>query len=452
MSIPVKKNDDITLEITSMNAEGAGVGRFEGFTVFVPFALPGETVKAHVVKVTKSYAAAKLLAVDIVSEDRVAPLCPLYGRCGGCSLQHMSYPAQLEYKRSRVASALERIGGFKEIRVSATIPSTNTLRCRNKAGFPFGSKDGRVVWGLYAPRSHRLIEAADCPIEKNEAVIAANAIAEWANENGIAAYSEDTGEGLLRHVVTRIASHGVSVCAVSSGELPCKEELITKLISSVPHLRSVVNNINPDNTNVIMGPVNRVIWGDESVLHNICGLDYSVSCESFLQVNTDQTEKLYSLAIEGLGLDKSMNVADVFCGIGTITLLLAKRAAHAVGIEYVPRAIENAKENSRMNGVTNADFICGPAEKVLPRLVAEGKRFDALVLDPPRKGADPAVLDAIAASGAKRIAYISCDPATLARDLKILSEKGYLIGSVTPVDMFPMTAHIETVTLITRVG
>lgn len=446
----MSKNDDITLEITGMTAEGAGVGRYEGFAVFVPNALPGETVAAHIIKVTKGYAVGKLTEVLKESPERAVPPCPLYFRCGGCSLQHMSYEAQLEFKRVQVRDALTRIGGFNGVFVRHTIGMRDPLKYRNKGSFPFGEADGRPCWGLYAARSHRLIPADDCVIERPEAVLAANAVRDWAEANRVSIYNEESCSGVLRHVVTRALTGGTAVCVVTTGELPHEEDLVERLKKALPELRSIVHNINRRDTNVICGDEYRTVWGEDTVTQSICGMEFEVSAESFLQVNPEQTEKLYKLAVDGLGLTGRETVADVFCGIGTISLLLAGSAGSVVGIEYVEKAIEDAKRNAERNGIENAEFFCGAAEKLLPRLVREGRKFDAVVLDPPRKGADAMVLEAIAASGAAKIAYVSCDPATLARDLKILHGFGYNIDSVQPVDMFPMTGHIETITLITR--
>lgn len=450
MSAPVKKNDDISLEINGMTSEGSGVGRVDGFAVFVPFALPGERVSAHIIKASGSYAVGKLIRVETPSPERREPLCPVFSKCGGCSLQHMSYEAQLEFKRGVVHDALERLGGFEGVDVLPTIGMDEPLRYRNKGSFPFAEVKGRVRCGLFAPRSHRLIDIDDCIIESESAVCAARAVRDWANEYGVAAYDELTGRGVLRHVVTRECTGGCSVTVVTTGGLPHKEELIRALQGAVPRLVSVVHNVNSKSTNVICGNENRVIFGERSIMHTLCGLDFEVSAESFLQVNSIQTEKLYTLAAEALELSGGDTAADVFCGIGTITLMLAKRAKSVIGIEYVERAIMDARANALRNGIDNAEFFAGAAEELLPRLVAEGRRFDCVSLDPPRKGAEPEVLAAIANSGARRIAYVSCSPATLARDLKILASYGYEIRSVQPVDMFPMTAHVESVVLITK--
>lgn len=452
MSAPLKKNDEIEVTITGMTSDGSGIGRHDGFAVFVPYALVGETVRAHIIKVACSYAVGKLCEITKPSPDRRDPSCPVFYKCGGCALMHMSYEAQLEFKRNTVKDALERIGGFRGIFVPPVIGMDDPYRYRNKGSFPFAPVGERAAWGLYAPKSHRLIDVSDCVIEKDDAVNAAKAVCRWANEFAVPAYDELSGKGVLRHVVTRSLSGGAAVCVVTTGKLPHKDGLVSAIRASVPNVKSILHNINPNSTNVILGKVTRLVWGDGTVKQNVGGFDFSVSAESFLQVNPSQTEKLYSLAVGCLGLTKDMNVCDLYCGIGTITLMLAKKAAGAVGIEFVPKAIADAKENAAANGMGNAEFYCGSAETVLPRLVSEGRRFDAITLDPPRKGAEPEALKAIAMSGAKRLAYVSCNPATLARDLKILCEYGFTIESVQPVDMFPHTAHVESVVLITRAG
>lgn len=450
MSAPLKKNDELTLEITGTASDGSGISRHEGFAVFVPFALPGETVRVHIIKTAKNYAVGKILEVLTPSASRVDPPCPYFGKCGGCSLMHISYADQLELKRRTVTDALERIGGFRGIEVKPVIGMDEPFRYRNKGSFPFGIVDGRVVWGLYSEKSHRLIPVSDCLIENSDAVRAANSVSDWAEANSVSIYDETTGKGILRHVVSRSLTGGVSVCVVTSGKLPAPDDLLARIRAAVPDLKSVVHNVNSGKTNVICGKEYRLIFGNETVTETICGSDFSVSAASFLQVNHVQTEKLYSLAVDGLGLKGGENTADIFCGIGTISLLMAKKAGSVAGIEYVPQAIEDAKKNAVRNGIANAEFFCGAAEEILPRLVSDGRSFDCVTLDPPRKGADPKVLSAIAESGARRIAYVSCDPATLARDLKILCGFGFRIESVQPVDVFPNTKHVETICCLYR--
>lgn len=450
MNKPVNKNDNIILEITAMGSNGQGIGRYDGFAVFVPFTLVGETVNAHIIKVYNSYAVAKLIEVITASPHRVEPTCPVFGRCGGCALQHMDYVAQLEYKRIQVRDAMERIGGFSGVDVSPTVGMEQPLRYRNKGSFPFGRTNDGISWGLYAPRSHRLISIDDCIIERKEAVEAANAVREWASLCNVAVYNEETGDGVLRHVVIRTVSDGVSVTVVTTGALPHSDRLVELVRQHVPSVRSIVHNRNPLNTNVIMGSLNTLLYGEPSLCETICGTRFAVSVESFLQVNPIQAEVLYGLATDGLRVDESDYVIDLYCGIGTITLMLAKHAGRVLGIESVERAISDARRNADVNGISNVEFICGNAEDVLPKLIACGNSPTAISLDPPRKGADPAVLDAIIRSAVDRVAYVSCNPATLARDCSILRNGGYLVESVQPVDMFPMTHHVECVVLMSR--
>ncbi|HWQ58482.1 MAG TPA: 23S rRNA (uracil(1939)-C(5))-methyltransferase RlmD [Clostridia bacterium] len=447
---PPERNEELTLTIDGLGSEGQGIGRHEGFAVFVPFALPGERVRAHVVKPGKSYAVAKLIDIIEKSPERAEPVCPVFGRCGGCELMHFSYPAQLEFKRGEVENALRRIGGFKDVSANPVIGMDEPLRYRNKASFPFAVVDGKARFGFYAPRSHRLIPLDDCPIQQKPLVDCAKAVRKWANVCGVSVYNEETGFGALRHAVARGNKAGeVMVAVVTNGALPHREELIRMLREGVPGLASIVHNRNDQNTNVIFGARFETVWGKERLEETVRGLSFDVSAASFLQVNPEQTEKLYR-EVEALLPGESGNVIDVFCGTGTITLLAARKAEQAVGIECVREAVEDAVRNAAKNNVTNARFVCGDAAEVLPKLVSADFSPDVVILDPPRKGCDPAVLEALVASGAKRLIYVSCDPATLARDCKRLREGGYELKSVQPVDMFPQTAHVECVVLMSR--
>ncbi len=447
---PINRNDEIVLCIDSMGSEGQGVGRYEGMAVFVPFALPGEVIKAHIIKVTSSYAVGKLVDIIKHSTDRVVADCPYFTKCGGCMLRHMSYAAQLEYKRRQVADAMERIGGFTGLEVKPTVGMNNPQRYRNKGAFPLASCGGAIYPGLFVPRSHRIIPITDCLIQNENTMRAVNAVREWANANGISAYDEKTQKGILRHIVVRSTTGGTMAVVVTNGELPQKEKLIDMLKAAVPDLQSIIHNINDRDTNVIMGDINKTIWGSAYTLERLCKLDFSVSAESFLQVNTEQACKLYDIAIDSLEIKPTELAVDLYCGIGTITLMLAKKSAKAIGIEIVDSAIHDAAENAVRNGLSNVEFICATAESALPKLVASGIRIDALSLDPPRKGVDIKALEAIIQSGVQRITYVSCNPATLARDCKILCSAGYEIRMIQPVDMFPMTAHVETIVLLQR--
>lgn len=448
---PLQRNDTLELAIDTLGSEGQGIGRYNGYTVFVPFALPGERVRAHIIKATSSYAVGKLLEVIQKSANRVEPACTCFGRCGGCSLLHLAYPEQLLYKQEAVSSALKRIGGFQSPNVFPTIGMDFPYSYRNKGSFPFANVAGRVAFGFFAPRSHRLIPFSNCPIQRDAPLQVAQTVCDCANELGITAYDETTHSGSLRHVVARVSATGeIMAILVTKGELAQKERFIARLRACIPGLVSIVYNRNDADTNVIFGAHFETIWGKPYIEDVICGLHFRVSAASFLQVNAKQTEKLYHTAVHALQLHGTERIVDLYCGIGTISLLLAQHAAHVDGIEFVPEAINDAEENAKLNEIKNADFHCGAAEEILPRLVQNGLHPDAVVLDPPRKGCEPPVLEALLASGAQKIVYVSCNPATLARDARILADGGFQLVSAQPVDMFPQTAHVETVVLLGR--
>lgn len=443
---PFQKNSEYTLEITGVTGEGQGVGKLDGVTFFVPYALIDETVRVHVIKVEKRYCIAKLIEVLNPSAERIEPKCEAYAKCGGCALMHMSYPEQLRVKQTVVRDALERLGGFSDVPVEKTLGMNDPWRYRNKGSFPIGVVDGRAAFGFYAARSHRLIPLYDCPIEDARITAIARSVTEWANRNHIPIYDETTHTGTLRACVVRVTSEGERMTVVvTKGELPAKEALI-KMI----RVESLYHNRNDRNTNVLFGDRFTLLKGEPQLIERQGALSFFVSPQSFLQVNPQQTRVLYDEAIRLLDPKPDETIADVYCGIGTISLAIAKRAGQVIGIECVPEAIEDAKRNAQANGIQNAAFYCGLAETVLPQLVHSGMRPDAIVIDPPRKGCDPEVLSAIAESGVERLVYVSCNPATLARDAKTLAESGFTLRYVQPVDMFPHTQHVETVTLITR--
>lgn len=443
---PFQKNQELELLITGVTGEGQGVGRAQGVAFFVPYALVGETVRVHIIKVEKKYCIAKLLEVLTPSEHRVSPMCEAFSVCGGCALMHMDYPEQLRVKQSIVKDALERLGGFSDVVVQPTIGMEHPQRYRNKGSFPFGTADGRACFGFYAERSHRLIPLFDCPIEDARITAIARTVAEWANRNRIPVYDETTGKGTLRACTVRVTQSGERMAVVvTKGALPAQEALMKML-----DVESLYHNRNDRDTNVIFGDRFTLLKGVPQLTETQGDLRFLVSPQSFLQVNPKQTRVLYEQALKLLNPSASETVADVYCGIGTISLAIARHAKKVIGIECVPEAIQDAKRNAVLNGIENADFRCGLAEDVLPKLVHDGLRFDALVIDPPRKGCEPQVLDAIAQSGVGRVVYVSCNPATLARDAKLLVEHGYRIDHVQPVDMFPHTQHVETVVLLSR--
>ena len=444
---PVKKNEELELTIDSVTLEGAGVGRVDGFALFVPGALAGERVRMHVIKVTASYAVGKLMEVVEPSPHRMEPRCPVYAKCGGCAFDHVTYEEELRIKERHVADALTRLGGLTDVHIRPIIGMDRPERYRNKGAFPYGLTDKGPAFGFYAPRSHRLVPVQDCLIEQESVCCAVNAVKAWAEENHIPPYDEGTGKGCLRHAVARVTTSGeLMAVIVTRGDLPHKKELI----DAMSFADSVYWNRNDRNTNVIFGDRFTQLSGRPTLRETLCGLDFEVSPRSFLQVNPVQTQRLYGAALELLSPQPDETVADVYCGIGTISLLLARKAGQVVGVEVVPEAVENARENAARNGIQHASFLCAPAEEALPKLVAQGQTIDCLTVDPPRKGCDPQVIDAILASDAKRMVYVSCNPATLARDVKLLTAGGFIVRTVQPVDMFPRCGHVETVVLMSR--
>lgn len=443
---PFRKNDELDITITSVTSEGQGVGRSNDVAIFVPFAIPGETVRAHIIKVEKRYCIAKIVDVLNPSEHRVTPVCEAFEKCGGCALMHMDYAEQLKAKRQIVQDAFERLGGISGIEVQPVLGMKEPLRYRNKGSFPFGWIDSAVAFGFYAERSHRLIPLFDCPIEDARITAIARTVAEWANRNHVPVYDETTHKGTLRACVVRVTSTGERMAVVvTKGELPAKDTLLKML-----DVESLYHNRNDRETNVIFGDQFTLLKGQAQLIERQGDLEFFVSPQSFLQVNPLQTRVLYHEALRLLDPKETETVADVYCGIGTISLAIAKRAGRVIGIESVPEAIKDAKRNATRNGISNASFFCGLAEETLPKLIQSGTHVDAIVIDPPRKGCEEPVLDAIAQSGVDRVVYVSCNPATLARDAKLLCDRGYSVAHVQPVDMFPHTQHVETVVLFRR--
>ena len=449
--MPLNKNDDIELRIDSLGSEGQGVGRYEGMAVFVPFALPNELVKAHIIKVAKNYAVGKLIKVIEPSKVRREPRCSSFTRCGGCNLMHMDYAAQLEYKRGLVENAFARIAKIEGVHVENTIGMDEPYHYRNKAAFPFAMVDGRMCFGFFAPRSHRLIPIDGCFIEQEPLYNVASAVHCWAEENDIQPYDEETGSGTIRHVVSRITTSGdIMAVIVTKGRPKKLNKLVDMLKERCEGIKSIILNRNDEDTNVIFGRSYETLWGEDTLTENLCGFEFSVSAASFLQVNPVQTECLYAQVEAFLPEKDGFEAIDVYCGTGTISMILSKRAKHVTGIENIKPAVEDAARNAERNGAGNADFICADAAEALPELIEKGTRPDVIVIDPPRKGCDKAVLNAITGSAVQRVIYVSCDPATLARDVRILVDGGYSIQKVQPIDMFPGTAHVETVVSLSK--
>jgi 23S rRNA (uracil1939-C5)-methyltransferase len=447
VQIPVEKNKDYEIDIDSLGSSGEGVGRIQGFTVFVEGALPKERVLVKIVKVAKSYAYGKLLHIIQRSVQRVEPKCPYFKVCGGCQLQHLSYEGQLEYKTQQVKDALERIGHLENVEVLPTIGMDEPWKYRNKAQFPAGMVSGKPVLGFYMSRSHNLIEIKDCPIQHdiNEKVTAL--VHKFIQTYNIPVYQEENHKGIIRHVVTRVGFHSnqLMVIIVTNGELPRKKELVSILREGLPAVTSIVQNYQTARTNVVLGRKNVTLWGSDYIMDSIGDLKFKISPLSFYQVNPVQTEKLYALAMDFTALTGNEKVIDAYCGIGTISLFLARKAAKVYGVEIIPQAIEDAKENARINGVENAEFLVGESETVIPRLAKLGVKADVVVVDPPRKGCDEKLLETIVDIAPDRMAYVSCNPATLARDLKYMVENGFKVEKVQPVDMFPQGYHVECV-------
>lgn len=449
----IKKNETYTLDITGMTHEGQGVGRIEGFTVFVGGALEGETVSIIIIKLSKNYAVGKLLEILKESPERTKPFCGIYERCGGCSLQHLKYEKQLEYKTGVVREALRRIGKLEDIKVHNTIGMTEPESYRNKAQYPVGIVKGSAVSGFFARRSHDIIDGPLCGIQLEENDRARAAVMGFISGSGVSVYDEKTGKGLVRHIVTRVGrkTGEVMVVLVINGDtLPKARELVELLNTRIPEIKSIYININKKNTNVIFGEKSRLLYGEKYITDYIGDFKFMISPLSFFQVNPVQTEVLYGKALEYAALTGSETVMDIYCGIGTISLFLSKKAGKVYGVEVVEEAIADAKRNAELNDVRNVEFLAGEAEKVIPELYEKGVKANVVVLDPPRKGCDEGVLRTLVDMGPERIVYVSCDPSTLARDLRYLCDNGFQVVEVQPVDMFLWTHHVETIVLIQR--
>ena len=509
--LPVSKNEETVIDIIGMNHDGEGVGRANGYTLFVQGALPGETVRVRVMKTKKQYGYAKLLEIVKASPDRVSAPCPIYDQCGGCQIQHMSYAGQLAWKRQLVVDNLQRIGklnvmvedtgvqGDEEanlnrlaeenlgqaaepaiseeqgngsnrirlrlegvmndeaaeqgIRVLPTMGMDEPWRYRNKAQVPIGVTEGGLVGGFYAKGSHRIIDMETCLIqhEHNDEVVAK--VKEIGSHLGISAYNEETGRGLLRHVVVKKAfrtGEMMLVLVTNGRDIPHKDEWIGSIREAIPHVASICQNVNKKQTNVIFGDETRVLWGRDVIYDYIGDVQFAISPRSFYQVNPVQTEVLYGKTVEYAGLSGKETVIDAYCGIGTISLFLAQHADQVYGVEIVPEAIEDARSNALLNEMKNVKFEVGASEDVIPRWKEQGIEADVIVVDPPRKGCDPRLLDTILEMKPERVVYVSCNPSTLARDLRVLEDGGYRTVEVTPVDMFPHTVHVESVAMLVK--
>ena len=449
-----RKNDLVTLEIEDCGIDGEGIGKADGFTVFVKDAVIGDTVIAKIIKAKKNYGYGRLMEVLKPSPYRVEPKCEFARQCGGCQLQALSYDQQLVFKTNKVKGHLERIGGFTDIPMEPIIGMDELFHYRNKAQFPVGrNKEGKIVTGFYAGRTHNIIENRDCALGVAENKEVLDRVIAHMEKYGIEPYNEATGKGLVRHVLIRYGyfTKEVMVCLILNGNKIPKEELLVKSLCEIPGMTSITINVNKKRSNVILGEEICLLWGQEYITDRIGDISYQISPLSFYQVNPMQTQKLYAKALEYADLHGEETVWDLYCGIGTISLFLAQKAKFVRGVEIVPAAIENAKENAKLNGLENTEFFVGKAEEVLPREYKKnGVYADVIVVDPPRKGCDETLLETMIEMNPERIVYVSCDSATLARDLKYLCARGYELRKVCPVDQFGMTVHVETVVLLSQ--
>ncbi|MGN0493866.1 MAG: 23S rRNA (uracil(1939)-C(5))-methyltransferase RlmD [Acutalibacteraceae bacterium] len=446
----MQKNDEIEIEITDMTDEGSGIGRYCGMAVFVPCTAVGDRALVRVLKVKKTYAYGKLISLSSPSPDRTENDCPSFSRCGGCVYRHIDYSAELRIKYSRVYEAVKRIGGV-DIKPSPIIASASPDRYRNKAQYPV-AEDGTL--GFYSFHSHRIAPCDGCALQPEIFDKIAAVCTEWIRQNGISVYNEQSHRGLLRHIYLRLAEKTgeIMVVAVINGkDLPFAEDLKERLLSVCgERLKSLQININRDKTNVILGDKCHCLYGSEYITDILCGVKVRLSPLSFYQVNRTTAERLYQKAAEYAAPEGKI-VLDLYCGAGTIGLSMANRARQIIGAEIVPEAVADARFNAKLNGIENAEFICADASDAANKLCERGVSPDAVILDPPRKGCSPELINTVAEKfRPERVVYVSCDPATLARDIKLFSEKGYFLKEYTPVDMFPRTAHIECCALICR--
>lgn len=449
------KNQIVPLEITGYTAEGSGVGRYHGIAVFVPLAASGDHLEVRILKVAKTFAYGKIEKIVTASKDRIPADCPQFTRCGGCVYRHISYEAELHAKQQRVQDALERIGGLHFTVMKPIVGAQQPDRYRNKAQLPIGAgPNGEVSLGFYAAHSHRIIDCEECLLQPKEFTCAMEAFKEWERKTRDDVYDESTGRGHLRHLFLRKAetTGEIMACVVANGNGVHNEPELAELMEkNVPGLKSVVVNMNRDKTNVILGKKCRTIWGQDYITDELCGLKFRISPMSFYQVNPRQAERLYGIAGEYAELTGKETVLDLYCGTGTIGLSMASKAGQVIGVEIVEQAVEDAKKNAAENGIENAEFLCADAAKAADMLKNRGVKPDVVVLDPPRKGCDSALIDTVAAMAPQRVVYVSCDPATLARDIRLFALKGFKTMEATPVDMFPRTAHVEAVVLMSRV-
>ena len=445
---PVQLNEKIEVVFDDVTHEGQGVAKVDSYPLFVPGALQGEKGMIQVTKINKSYGFGKILDIYEESPERMNPPCPLYHECGGCQLQHVSYEGQLKIKEKHVQDCLVRIGKITDAEVLPALGMETPWHYRNKAQVPVGQRNGKLIAGFYKKRSHEIMEMDACIIQQKQTDETIQAVKDICARYRIRPYDEKQHKGILRHIMVRYGRTSGEIMVVlitRTKDLPHKKKIVQEIKARVPGIRSIIQNVNSKRTNVILGDETIVLWGRDVIYDSIGDVQFAISAKSFYQVNPEQTKVLYDKALEYAELKGDETVIDAYCGIGTISLFLAKKAKKVYGVEIVPEAIEDAKKNAELNGITNAEFAAGKAEEVIPEWYQRGVKADVLVVDPPRKGCDPALLETILQMKPKKVVYVSCNPATLARDLRILEDGGYKTTKVQPVDMFPQTGHVEAV-------
>lgn len=447
------KGNEYNIEIESIASDGRGVGHIDRLALFVPFSAPGDYLRVRAVKVSKSYAAAEIVSIINPSPFRIKPPCPVYKECGGCCLMHIDYITQLKAKKSIIENAMRRIGGFSDFSADEMIGAVSSVRYRNKMVFHAGRADGKTVFGFYAPKSHRVIPLRDCAAgaQNNSAIL--RAMAEYMDETGLSPYDERTFRGSVRSVFTRRSfSSGdtMVVISVNGNRIPKPELLTGRLTAADKSITSIILNVNKSKRFPLLDGRNITLYGSDYIEDEILGVKFKISPHSFFQVNPEMTQRLYMKAVEFLEADKGMNILDIYCGIGTISLIAAKSAKKVTGVEIAESAVADARENAAANNIDNAVFYAGRAEDIVPELIRNGERPDAVILDPPRKGSDSDTIAAIISAAPKRIVYVSCNPATLARDAALFCGGGYEISRCCGVDMFAGSAHVETIVLLGR--
>ncbi len=460
MAKAINKNDEFELEIEDIGSEGEGIAHIDGYAIFIKDAIPGDIVRIKVIKAKKNYGYGRLIEIEKPSKDRVEPVCSIARQCGGCQIQHLSYQAQLTYKENKIKNCLVRLGKFPEAQIDAIMEPIMGMEepyhYRNKAQFPVGrNKEGKVITGFYASRTHSIIPSMHCAIQdkRNEEIL--QVVLSFMEEYHIEPYMEENHSGLVRHILTRVGYHTgeIMVCLVLNGTSLPHSEVLVKRLTLITGIKSIIININKEKTNVILGNKVKTLWGESYIVDSIGDIKYQISPLSFYQVNPIQTQKLYQTSLDYAGLSGEEIVWDLYCGIGTISLFLAKQAKMVYGVEIVPEAIADANRNKEFNQIENVEFFVGASEEVLPTKYKESEgrmSADVIVVDPPRKGCDISLLQTILDMYPERIVYVSCDPATLARDLRFLCDGGYELKKVRGCDMFGHSGHVETVVLLSR--